>query len=102
VLSVSAVVLFIVISCGARVLTITSLLTVFPPAVTVTVYVPGWKLESDLNVAVVFASSITAFTFVSVVPFSNVTAASAGRALANLTVISLALVASALVIAPSI
>jgi len=80
----------------------TSLLCLLSPAVAVTVYVPAAYFEADVNVAVVLASSITAFTPVSVVPFVSVRTAVAGSADSNVATIVVADLASTLVIAPSI
>ena len=78
------------------------MLCLLSPAVAVTVYVPATYFASDVNVAVFLASSITAFTPVSVVPFVSVRTAVAGSADSNVATIVVADLASTLVIAPSI
>ena len=94
--------LFITISCTLWSLISTSLLCLLSPAVAVTVYVPATYFASDVNVAVFLASSITAFTPVSVVPFVSVRTAAAGSADSNVATIVVADLTSTLVIAPSI
>ncbi|MFG6348507.1 MAG: hypothetical protein K1W15_07300 [Lachnospiraceae bacterium] len=63
---------------------------------------PATYFASDVNVAVFLASSITAFTPVSVVPFVSVRTAAAGSADSNVATIVVADLTSTLVIAPSI